>query len=118
MKVKIAYSVDLKEVPSKVKDILADKKDVFDELNKKYDLCMRVLTEEADSTRAQMAVELIHEIRTTLQGFDQVLADAQSVITGYAAYKAQQQAEEIAEEMGAEEQPAAPAGGSQDVNDG
>ena len=122
MKVKISYSVDLENVPSKIGDVLSESIEQYSQLEKKHKLCLEMLASHVGLPRTQMAIELIHEIRKTLTEMDQSLADSQAVLSGYAAYKTKEQAEgleaDFANTAGYDDAAKRETGNAQDANEG
>jgi len=97
MKVKIATAVELDKVPAKMSEYLQGESDMYSDLSSKHQMCINVLEGVPSSVRCQMALELIHEIRTGMASIDQVLSDAATVLMGYAAVLEKQESESMAE---------------------
>jgi hypothetical protein len=77
LKVKIAYTIDLEEVPKELYKFLQDGR--VHELSKIYEN----ITENIKECNNEKAIADIHELRLLLAKIDQKLDDAHSILDGY-----------------------------------
>ena len=77
MKVKIAYTIDLDEVPKELYKFLTDSR--IYELSKSYEN----IAENIKEGNNEKALVDIHELRLLLAKLDQKLDDAHSILDGY-----------------------------------
>lgn len=77
MKVKIAYTIDLEEVPEELYKFLIDGR--VHELSKSYE----DIVENIKEGNNEKALTDIHELRLLLAKIDQKLDDAHSILDGY-----------------------------------
>ena len=80
MRVNIAYSVDIEEVPAAVGGLISEAKEkVFVSVGKKIDHLLVLLSQENE----KKVVKLIDEIRHDLAKMDVRLLDCGNIIEGY-----------------------------------
>jgi len=82
MKVRLSYSAELSEVPSKVAEMLEVSDKLLIDNPRKIDLIIDVLT-ESDGKYAEVAMEMIDELRKQLSIADQSLLECQTILEGY-----------------------------------
>jgi Mg2+ and Co2+ transporter CorA len=83
MKVKIAYSVDVDSIPDKVIEILQDNISLLEKVRDKVDDCCTVVSLNTSPEKYKVALEIVHNMRTNLAMFDQILGDAGMVLDGF-----------------------------------
>ena len=83
MKVKIAYSVDVDSIPDKVIEILQDNVNLLEKVRDKVDDCCTVVNLNTSPEKYKLALEIVHDMRTNLAMFDQILGDAGMVLEGF-----------------------------------
>ena len=82
MNVRLSYSTELKEVPSKIAEMLEKPDRLLADNSRKIDLIVDVL-QESNGKYANVAVEMLDELRQALAVMDQELIECQTILEGY-----------------------------------
>lgn len=84
MKVKINQTVDLSEIPVKIREILQESHSQIDGLSDKSISCLDVADLRVSHIeKYELLLKCILSIRTELSELDQVMADLASLLEGY-----------------------------------
>jgi len=82
MNVRLSYSTELKEVPSKIAEMLESPDKRMVNQSRKIDLIVDIL-HESQGKYASVAVEMLDELRKALAEIDQDLMECQTILEGY-----------------------------------
>ena len=83
MRVRLSYSSELEEAPAQMADVLAKELKSLDDSTRLLQTALTLI--RTDPTYAGTAADIIDDVRKRLNGFDFVLSDCFSVLTGYDA---------------------------------
>ena len=82
MKVRLSYSAELSEVSSKVAEMLEAPDKLLMDSPRKIDLITDILM-ESDGKYAEVAMDMIDNLRRELSTADQALLECQTILEGY-----------------------------------
>ena len=91
MKVKVAYSVNIDDVPDKVAEIIKSIHDSVSDIDASIYDCSRIIKLETAIEKYVVALEMIHKMRLNLASMDQTLMDASTILEGYYNVKKKEQ---------------------------
>ena len=90
MKVKVAYSVDIDDVPEKVVEIIDNNRELLESIEESVWNCTRTIKLDTSIEKYAVALELVNGIRTKLASIDHVMSDAGTILEGYYNVKKQE----------------------------